>query len=544
MAVFLNLVYAALPLLFGLVLLKWVDDVGKTMLYSAFLGFVLYSIKSILKALFANGGGVSGSVLWEALSQTSVQTVSEGIRLLRNIVIDKVPIAVAVFVLFIMVKLVCSSCALEYINRAANRYVKTRRDFLVVFLGLSLVFSIDDYLCCVGVCTVAAGIFVRQGFSREKAAYMTCLIAVAFCTTLPYSSWMPVIRSAIGSSVPAGSVIMMNLAAIFFILIVMTETLSGKFPSSARKQPIKALPADSGKVFGVLVMSAAATASALIIVNLSTDGTWAVAAGGTAGCLVLAAAGIPIGMVGMKDIVSGLREAFKDTASLFRTLFFVWMVKDICIELLGLNEFLMSVMESAEFPYFLIPCVVFLASSCFSFITGTSFGTFSLFIPLADSLLGGTGIFLKTVGVAAALAGSLQSVNRPGSDVIRLTSGVLKCDGKEIGRLQKYWAVRGIAVLFVSFLAMGVCTGHGTGVVFTVGMLPVLLFTFFYYNLQMKGAYEENAILGMHPAGRGIPYKAKYYTFYQRCKDLEALYAVILQGIRQKALALYPVNFI
>ena len=544
MSVFLNLVYAALPLLFGLVLLKWVDDVGKTMLYSAFLGFVLYSIKNFSKVLVSNRRDVSGSVLWEALSHSSVQTVSKGILLLRNIVIDKVPIAVAVFVLFIMVKLVCSSCTLEYINRAADRFVRTRKEFLAVFFVLSLAFSIDDYLCCVGVCTVAAGIFARQGLTNEKAAYMTCLTAVALCTMLPYSTWMPVIRSAIGASVPSGNVILMNLAAVFFILIVMTETMSGKALSSTRKQFIKALPADSGKVLGVLILSAAATASALITVNLLTDGTWAVAAGGAAGCLVLATAGIPIGMVGMKDIESGLREAFKDTLFLFRTLFFVWLVKDICIELLGLNRFLIAVMEAAKFPYFLIPSIIFLASSCFSFITGTSFGAFSLFIPLAVSLLGNSGVFLKTVGASAALAGSLQSVNRPGSDVIRLVSGVLKCDGKEIRRLQKYWLVRETPVLFVSFLVMGVCARGGIEIMFAAGMLPVLLCTFLYYKQQMKKAYAGNEFFKELQTGRGIPYKVKYYTFYHKCKDLEALYAAILQGIRQKALALYPVNFI
>ena len=544
MTTYFKLFYAALPLLTGLLLIKKTDDVGKAMLYSAFLGFVLYGVMFFIKALSSVGGSISPGLLWSIACNSTVQVMSEGFRLLKNIIFDKAAIATAVLVLFLMVKLISSSGALDYINKAAEGFVISRGRFLAVFLGLSLLFALDDYLFCVGIgAMMASGIAARQGISREKTAYMICLLAVAFCTVMPYSSWSPVIRSAIGTSVPVNSVLLMNVAGFFGIAIVMAEVLAGKAPSSTKKQKARELPAKAKRVFGVLIVSAAATAAALIAVNLVSDGSWSVAAAGTAGSFMLITLGIPLGMIRKDSICAGLRDAFKDTVSLFRTLFFVWMVKDICIELLGLSRLLMDVMQSAQIPPFLLPGIVYLVSSGFAVLTGTAFGTFSLFIPLAVDLLGSSGVSLKSVAAAAALAGSFQSINRPGADVIRLASGVLKCDGKKLMKLQRQECILGIPVLFVSFSIMGICADYGTAVMFSAAMVPVILFAVLCY-LRQKGSVTGDMAVPAYCGCGGIPYKQKYFTFHQRCKDLEGPYTVILLGIRQKALALRPVNFI
>lgn len=543
MGAYLMLIYAALPLLSGLVLIKKTDDVYKAMLYSSFLGLMLYSVKIFTKALFAERGSCSVPILGRMACDSSMQAVTEGFRLMKDIVISKISIAAAVFVLFLMVKLICNSCALDYINQAADRFVKSSGRFLAVFLGISLLFSIDDYLCCVGVGAVTAGIAARHGLSREKTAYVICLLSLAFCTMVPYSSWMPVIRSVIGTAVPAGPVFLMNLAALFGIFIVMAEVLSVQTPPTSKQRPAATLPSDALKVFGLLTFSAAATAAVLITVNLTTDGSWSVAAAGTAGCIVLITCGISLGIVKPDILFPGLHDAFTDTVSLFKMLFFVWMVKDICIELLGLSGYLITAMESAGFPPYLIPGIVYLVSSGVAFLTGTSFGTFSLFIPLAVELLGNADNTLKAAAAAAALAGSLQSVNRPGSDVIRLTSGILHCDKKKLMAVQKQGALFEIPVLFIGFSAAGLCSDHGLTFMLFAGSVPLIISTMVYY-LYLKKAGAEDRTVPVHSAFRGVPYKRKYFTFYQKCRDFEMLYTVILLRIRQKALALYPVNFI
>lgn len=529
------LIYAALPLLFGLVLIKKTDDVYKAMLYSSFLGLLLYGVKLFTKALFTESGSVSVPVLGRMICNSTVKVTSEGFQLMRDIVISRMSIAAAVFVLFLMVKLICNSRALDYINQAADRFVKSAGRFLAVFLGISLIFSIDDYLCCVGVGAVAAGIAARQGLSREKTAYMICHLALAFCTMVPYSSWMPVIRSAIGTAVPAGLVFLMNLAALFGIFIVMAEVLSGQTPQAPKHHPAAPLPSDAVNVFGILTFSAAATAAALITVNLTTDGTWSVAAAGTAGCIVLITCGISHGIVNPDILFPGIREAFTDTVSLFKMLFFVWMVKDICIELLGLSGYLMTAMETAAFPPYLIPGIVYLVSSGFALMTGTSYGAFSLFIPLAVELLGNADNTLKAAAAAAALAGSLQSVNRPGSDVIRLTSGVLHCDENKLMAVQKQGALFEIPVLCIGFCAAGLCADQGLPIMLLAGMVPLICCTVFYYLYHRRTKTIDITAWG-HSSSRGIPLRRKYFTFYLKCKDLEILYAVILLRIRQKAL--------
>ena len=204
-----KLLYAVLPLLLGLILIMRTGDVNKSMLYGNFLGLVLYNVMVCIKALVSTEGSYSGLFLAQMVFESSYKTISECIRLFRGIILDKASIATAVFVLFVMVKLICGSNALQYIDQAAVRFVTSKVRFLTVFLVLSLLFSIDDYLCCVGVAAVTATITARHGISKEKAAYMICLLAVALCTLMPCSSWNPVIRSAIGSFVPVGGVLLM-----------------------------------------------------------------------------------------------------------------------------------------------------------------------------------------------------------------------------------------------------------------------------------------------------------------------------------------------
>ena len=544
---YFNLFYAALPLLFSLLLIKKTNDINKAMLYSTFLGFILCSVKKSLEPLLAHEGFPSASFLFSAAGMSVAQTVLAGFHLLKNIVIDKVPLAAAVFVLFFMVKLICGSDILKYVNMAADLAVTTRGRFLAVFLGLSLVFSIDDYLCCVGVGTVMAAAAAARGITREKTAYLICLLSIGLCTLVPYSSWMPVIRSAIGGAVPPDAVISMNLAAVFSILIVVAEILTGGSSAKAgclKKRTALSLPIKAGKAFGILIAGFVVTAAVLNIVNLCTDGTWAIAAAGAAGCIVLIVTGVPSALVGMKNLPSGIQEAFMDTVTLFRTLFLIWMLKDICIEMLGLNTFLMEVMGSAVFPPIMLPAVIYLVSSGFAYITGTSFGAFSLFIPVAVNLFGKSNGCLSVLAASAALGGSLQSVNRPGSDVIRLTSGVLGCDEKKLMEIQKKGALRSIPSLFISFLIMGVCADHGMAVMISAGTAPLLVHTVVHHLRHRElSAAPRRTMSGSHTYG-GIPYKPKHHTFYQKYKDLNAWYEAILLSMRRKALMLQPVNFI
>ena len=528
-----KLLYAVLPLLLGLILIMRTGDVNKSMLYGNFLGLVLYNVRVCIKALVSTEGSYSGLFLAQMVFESSYKTISECIRLFRGIILDKASIATAVFVLFVMVKLICGSNALQYIDQAAVRFVTSKVRFLTVFLVLSLLFSIDDYLCCVGVAAVTATITARHGISKEKAAYMICLLAVALCTLMPCSSWNPVIRSAIGSFVPVGGVLLMNLSAYYFVFVVSAEVLS-EASSTIHKRDVAKLPDDSGKVFGVLIACAVLASMAMCIVNFMTDGTWSVTAAGIAGCFILLTAGARCGMLKLETLGSEIHEAFMDTFSLFRTLLLVWMVKDICIELLGLSNCLTTVMEAVSFPPFLIPGVVYLVSSGFAFVTGTAFGAFSLFIPMAISLVGNSGNYLKTVAAAAALAGSLQSVNRPGSDVINLTSGVLKCDKTKVMNMQKNGVLLATPVLFISFSLSGACACFGRTAMFCAGIAPLILCSIILY-INRRNDPQTETVISMYITA--VPFYRTFHTFYQKCMDLEVLYSIVLLRFGQKAVS-------
>lgn len=542
----INLLYATLPLLFSLILIAKTGSVYKPMLYSAFLGLAQYGLKIGLETIFSTSKPFSGFLLLTVANRSAVQATVAGFQLMKSTLMDKAPIVVAVFVLFIMVKLIIKSRALVYINMAADRFVKSRIHFLTVFLGLSVLFSIDDYLCCVGIAAVVAGIAERQSVSRERTAYMISQLSVAFCTLLPYSSWMPVVRSAVGAAVPLQAVTLLNLAAFYGVFIVIADVLSDS-ETQKNNQKTSALPDDFGLIIGVLIATATITAVSLVFTNIFTDGTWSVAVAGTAGCVVLITIGYLFKLVTPPIIKESIFEAFTDAVSLFKMLFFVWITKDICVELLGMSSLLKTVMENGNVPVFLIPAVVFTVSSGFAYMTGTSFGAFSLFIPLALELTENLGTGLRVAAAAAALSGSLQSVNRPGSDVINLTSDILKCDEKKLLELQKRSMFSTIPILFTAFSMIGICASYSTPAMHFVGILPILIYSFFHYLLiKSRKPVDAKEFLRwtiVHENNTTDNYYNKQlYTYHQKSIQLEVLYTPYLIGISHSSKNLSPAN--
>lgn len=581
---YIHLTYAVLPLVFSLVLIHKGVESYKAMLYSAFLGSALYGVKMFRRAWAAKDAipvlVPDNEILRKMIMENTVcekmfgnivvapvlRTAYDTLCILFTILIDKVSIAAAVIILFSLVHTITDSGMVEYINRAARRFVTSRRRFLVVFLGLALVFAIDDYLVCTGLAAVIAGIAAGQGISREETAYMTCMLAVGFCTLVPYSSWTPVIREALKSDLPLSTVLGMNLAGIFTLMLVSAVILSGRTGTGAgdrksagllagvgkNQDRYETLTVDSGKVFGLLIACAAATAAALITVNVLTDGTWSVAAAGAAGCLVLMTGGMYLGLVSGEALMESIRKAWDDTLDLFRLLLCVWMVKDICIELLGLEDCLVRVMEASVIPACLLPAFIYLASAMFAYTTGTAFGAFALFIPLALSMLWNSGDCLRTAGAAAALAGSIQCVNRCGCDVIELTEKALHFDNEKMMKLQRKMMVLEVPVLMISFLASGICAGYGAGAMFFAGVCPLVCFSACYYVHLGNRLQKEKRV----PGYSGMPgitdriqyrtveyavyrksYRKNFVTFHERAKELEDLYMIILIRFRQKAIA-------
>jgi len=123
------------------------------------------------------------------------------------------------------------------------------------------------------------------------------------------------------------------------------------------------------------------------------------------------------------------------------------------LQALGTGTFIASSSSAIPAP-FLLPAFLFLAAGLTSFATGTSWGTYGIFIPIAVPLAIGTGLPLPLI-IAAVMGGGVFGDHcSPISDTTIIASLAAGCDHMEHVRTQlPYALVAGLSALIMYLVA-------------------------------------------------------------------------------------------
>lgn len=148
---------------------------------------------------------------------------------------------------------------------------------------------------------------------------------------------------------------------------------------------------------------------------------------------------------------------------------------------LGLSKFLSEVVVAGGFPLWLLPVVVFLIAAAISFATGTSWGTFSIMIPItfpiAVALAEKTGVSLlnaSLISIGAAVGGGIFGDHcSPISDTTILSSTGAGCPHLEHVATQIPYAIFVMVVSALGYLVAGLTTNVVAGLVSSLVMFFV-----------------------------------------------------------------------
>ncbi|MFN6992202.1 MAG: FlgK family flagellar hook-associated protein, partial [Fervidobacterium sp.] len=155
---------------------------------------------------------------------------------------------------------------------------------------------------------------------------------------------------------------------------------------------------------------------------------------------------------------------------------------------LGLSKFLSELVISGGFPIWALPVVVFLVASAISFSTGTSWGTFSIMIPItmpiAIALAEKSGASLMNtslVAVGAAIGGAIFGDHcSPISDTTILSSSGAGCPHLEHVATQIPYAIFVMIVSAVGYLIAGIFENP------IAGLFSALIVFFIAYEIVKK----------------------------------------------------------
>jgi len=161
---------------------------------------------------------------------------------------------------------------------------------------------------------------------------------------------------------------------------------------------------------------------------------------------------IPRRVITFKEFAKSFTEGFCAMVPAILILVFAWTLSGMT-ELLGADVFVAGIVENTAGALNLfLPAIVFVIALGLAFATGTSWGTFTILLPIVIEIMV-PGSELLTITISACLAGAVCGDHiSPISDTTIMASTGAQCDHINHVSTQIPYALVVAAISFVSFL--------------------------------------------------------------------------------------------
>ena len=169
-------------------------------------------------------------------------------------------------------------------------------------------------------------------------------------------------------------------------------------------------------------------------------------------------------VVSFKEITGSFTEGFKAMVPAILILTFAWSISGIMGAkggYLDAQAFVEKYLAGSAFPQFLFPAIFFILAGAIAFATGTSWGTFGVLVPIAVTILGGSGT-LAVMTVSATLGGAVFGDHiSPISDTTILASAGAQCNHVNHVNTQLPYASVVAVITALSYVVAGLCASLG-----------------------------------------------------------------------------------
>ena len=415
---------------------------------------------------------------------------------LFNTMIDSVDFSILMFMILLgmVVMLMQESGGTRAYGEWAAKKLKSKRATLVATSLLGALIFVDDYFNCLTVGSVMRPVTDRQKVSRAKLAYLIDATAAPVCIIAPVSSW----AAAVTSSVPEGSgingftmflrTIPYNYYAILTMVMSLFLIFSGLDYGPMKKHEDNALLGDlfttddrpygddaddgsdtRGRVVD-LIAPVLVLIAACIFGMVYTGGFFEGVDFVTAFADCSASMGLVMGsaialmftfvfyrvrgVMTFQDFAACIPEGFKAMVSPMLILTLAWTLSGMT-GLLGAKYYVASLLSgSAAALQYLLPIIIFVVAVFLAFATGTSWGTFSILVPIVCHAFPEGEMLV--VSIAACLSGAVCGDHcSPISDTTIMASAGAHCSHVNHVSTQLPYAMTAAAISAGCYLLCG-----------------------------------------------------------------------------------------
>ena len=401
----------------------------------------------------------------------------------------------------IIVALVNASGASAAFGRWAEKNIKSRMGAMLATFLLGILIFIDDYFNCLTVGSVMKPVTDGHKVSRAKLAYIIDATAAPICMIAPVSSWAAAVAVATDGLDVGYTGIELFVRAIpynfysllTFVFVVglcmmkfdygpmklqeMNAQLNGDLGALEDTSENEGNP--KGKVidlvlpvivliatcvigmvyvggfFGVDAWGGTDYAGDFIGAFGNTDAFIGLPWGGLIALIVIIAYFLVRRVITFKEAMDCIPKGFVAMVAPITILTLAVALKNM-IGSLGADVFFEGIMTGAAASlYSMLPAVIFVAACILAFSSGTSWGTFSILIPIVAAIFP-TGSELLIIGMSVCLAGAVCGDHcSPISDTTIMASAGAQCDHITHVSTQLPYAITVAVVSFVNYIIAG-----------------------------------------------------------------------------------------
>ena len=384
----------------------------------------------------------------------------------------------------------------------AVSHIKTKSGALWSTFILAIVLGVDDYFNNLTTGNVMRPVADGHHISRAKLSYMCDATAAPVCIMMPVSSWAAAVTGVIGNEEVGFQIFLraipFNYYAILTLVFIIVMTCLNIDYGPMRTHELNAAKGDlyttperpfenaaemkfnpDGKVIDLVIpviILIIGCVSSMIYVGFQNGGHDLITAFANTSAFDALPLGSLIALIinmiyfmvrrSMKftELMDCLPEGFKQMLPAILILCLAWTIGDVT-KGLGAPEFVAGIVKNLSGSlYALLPAVVFIIAAFLGFATGTSWGTFSILLPIVIPVFsGGTPAVDLTVGdlnnnllmisIAATLGGAVMGDHcSPISDTTIMASSGAQCYHLNHVATQLPYAVTVAVVAFVNYI--------------------------------------------------------------------------------------------
>ena len=388
----------------------------------------------------------------------------------------------------------------------AVAHIKTKSGALWATFILAIVLGVDDYFNNLTTGNVMRPVADGHHISRAKLSYMCDATAAPVCIMMPVSSWAAAVTGVIGNEEVGFQIFLKaipyNYYAILTMVFIIVMTCMNIDYGPMKTHEDNAAKGDlyttehrpyadasemkfnpNGKtidlVIPVIILIICCVAGLLIVgfqggghdiltAFANTSAGPALALGGLVALIIDMIYFMIRRSMSFTELMDCLPEGFKQMVPAILILCLAWTIGDITTSL-GAPEFVAGIVSNLSGSmYSLLPAVVFLIAAFLGFATGTSWGTFTILLPIVIPVFAGVsaseltaadigpGHDILMIAIAATLGGAVMGDHcSPISDTTIMASTGAQCYHLNHVATQMPYAVTVAAVAFVNYIIAG-----------------------------------------------------------------------------------------